>query len=179
MLLGTLGASLLGNLLTGKGLYRTGKGMYRTGKGFKKIIPFHPFTNFEILNYFDEIKGFNRAFTRNNLPKLKNGAYVINLDHSKNTATHWIVIFMKNNEVIYFDCSAVEYIPKEIKDIIGSKSIKSNIFRIQDNKSIMCGYICILFIKYMLNNKTLADFTNLFSPYDFKKNDKIIKRYFK
>ena len=34
MLLGTLGASLLGNLLTGKGLYRTGKGMYRTGKVF-------------------------------------------------------------------------------------------------------------------------------------------------
>ena len=37
MLLGTLGVSLLGNLLTGRGLYRTGKEMYRTGKGLKKI----------------------------------------------------------------------------------------------------------------------------------------------
>ena len=42
----------------------------------------------------------------------------------------------------------------------------------------MCGYFCILLIEYMLNNKTLTDFTNLFSPSDFKKNDEIIQRYF-
>ena len=42
----------------------------------------------------------------------------------------------------------------------------------------MCGYFCILFIEYMLNNKTLTGFTNLFSPWDFKKNDEIIKSYF-
>ena len=86
---------------------------------------------------------------------------------------------MKKNEVIYFDSFGVEYIPKEIMNKIGNKNIKSNIFRIQDNNSIMCGYFCILFIEYMLNNKTLTDFTNLFSPYDFKKNDELIKRYFK
>ena len=38
----------------------------------------------------------------------------------------------------------------------------------------MCGYFCILFIEYMLNNKTLNDYTYLFSLYDFKKNDEII-----
>ena len=86
---------------------------------------------------------------------------------------------MKNNEVIYFDSFSVEYIPKEIMNKIGNKNIKSNIFRIQDNSSIMCGYFCILFIEYMLNNKTLTDYTYLFSLYDFKKNDEIIKRYFK
>ena len=43
----------------------------------------------------------------------------------------------------------------------------------------MCGYFCILFIEYMLNNKTLTDFTNLFSPWDFKKNYEIIKSYFR
>ena len=86
---------------------------------------------------------------------------------------------MKNNEVIYFDSFGVEYIPKEIMNKIGNKNIKSNIFRIQDNSSIMCGYFCILFIEYMLNNKTLTDYTYLFSLYDFKKNDEIIKRYFK
>ena len=35
------------------------------------------------MNYSDGIKGFNGVFSRNNLPKLKNGGYVINLDHSK------------------------------------------------------------------------------------------------
>ena len=71
---------------------------------------------------------------------------------------------MKRDEVIYFDSFGVEYIPKEIMERIINKNIKSNIFRIQDDNSIMCGYFCILFIKYMLNNKTLTDFTNLFSP---------------
>ena len=60
-----------------------------------------------------------------------------------------------------------------------SKNIKtSRIFKIQDNNSIMCAYFCISFIEYMLDNKTLTDFTNLFSPWDFKKNDEIIKSYF-
>ena len=60
MLLGTLGASLLGNLLTGKGMYRAGQGMYRTGQGLKKksLTPFHPWINFEIMDYFKEVKGF-------------------------------------------------------------------------------------------------------------------------
>ena len=61
---------------------------------------------------------------------------------------------------------------------IKNKYIKTSIFRIQDNNSIMRGYFCILFIEYMLNNKTLTDFTNLFIPWDLKKNDEIIKKCF-
>ena len=45
---------------------------------------------------------------------------------------------------------------------LGNKSIKTSIFRIQDCNSIMFGYFCILFIEYMLKDKTLTDFTNLF-----------------
>ena len=81
--------------------------------------------------------------------------------------------------MIFVDSFGVEYIPEEIIKKIGNKNIKTNIFRIQDYDSIMCGYFCILFIEYMLNNKTLTDFTNLFSPWDFKKNGKIIGRHFK
>ena len=133
----------------------------------------------------NDVKGFNGVFPRNNLPKLKNGAYVINLDHSENIGTHRVVIFMKSNEffefpeVIYFDSFGVEYIPKEIMKRIRNKNIKVSIFGIQDNNSIMCGYFCILFIEYMLNNKTLIYFNNLFSPWDFEKTDEIIKNYFK
>ena len=179
MLLGTLGAFLL----TGRGLFRAGKGIYRAGNqglGIKKesLTPFHPLTNFEIQDYFKDEPRFNGVFSRNNLPNFKNGAHVINLDHSKNTGTHWVVIFVKSNEVIYFDSFGVEYIPKEIMEKIGNKNIKTSIFRIQDYNSIMCGYFCILFIQYMLNDKTLTNFTSLFSPWNFEKNDEIIKRYF-
>ena len=178
MLLGTLGASLLGNLLTVKGMHRNGNGIYRTGQRLNKINSISSSTSFEIMDYFKDVEGFKRVFSRNSLPKLKNGAYVINLDHSENTGTHWVVIFMKKDEVIYFDSFRIEYIPKEIMKKIGNKDIKTNIFRIQDNNSIMCGYFCILFIEYMLNNKTLTNFTNLFIPWDFKKNNEIIKNYF-
>ena len=149
----------------------------------KSLTPFHPLTNFEIIDYFKGVEGFNGVFSRNNLPKLKKGAYVINLDHSKNIGTQWVVIFVKEDELIYFDSFGVEYIPKEIMEKIehsslGNKNIKTSIFRIQDYNSIMCGYFCILFIEYMFNDKTLTDFTNLYSPWNFEKNDEIIKKYF-
>ena len=60
-----------------------------------------------------------------------------------------------------------------------NKNIIVNIFRIQAYDSIMCGYFCIGFINFMLADKKLTDYTNLFSPYDFKKNDNIILSYFK
>ena len=111
--------------------------------------------------------------------KKKKEAYVINLDEYENTGTHWIALFVKNNEAIYFDSFGIEHILNEITKCIGNKNIKSNIFRLQAYDSIMCRYYCIEFINYMLKGKTLLDDTNLFSPNDFKKNDEIIKRKFK
>ena len=78
-------------------------------------------------------------------------------------------MYVLNNDVTYFDSLGVEPIPKEIKIFIKSKSIKTNIFRIQEYGSIMCGYFCIGFIDFMLAGKTLTDFANFFSPNNFKK----------
>ena len=49
----------------------------------------------------------------------------------------------------------------------------------QANNSVMCGYVCVGFIDFILADKTLIDYTNLFSPHDFDKNDEIILSYFK
>ena len=93
---------------------------------------------------------------------------------------------VRNNDNTYFDSSGVEHIPKEIKKFINrpsssashNKNIKTNIFRIQAFYSIMRGYFYIGFINFMLAGKTLADFANLFSSNDFKRNDDIILKYF-
>ena len=85
---------------------------------------------------------------------------------------------VNNNEVTYFDSFRVKHIPKEIKEIVKNKNIKTNIFRIQANDSVMCGYICIGFIDFLFKGKTLTEYTNLFSPNNFKKNDDIILKYF-
>ena len=161
MLLGTLGASLSGNLLTsGKGIMRAGegkgKGIVRTGEGSKKklnsLLPFHPLTNIEIIEYYSNEPRFNGVYSRDNLPKItKKGAYVINLDEYENTGTHLIVLFIKTNEVIYFGSFGIGHIPKEINKFIGNKKIKANIFRIQAYDSIMCEYFCIEIINYIIN----------------------------
>ena len=76
------------------------------------------------------------------------------------------------------DSFRAERIPREIKTFVGNKNIKTNIFRILEYDSIMCGYLCIEFIDFMFARKTLTEFTNLFSPNNFKKNDDIILKCF-
>ena len=90
-----------------------------------------------------------------------------------------LLYFVKKNEIVNFDSFGVEHIPEEIKEFIGNKNIKANIFRVQANNSVMCGYFCIGFIDFILAGKTLIDYTALFSPHDFDKNDQIILSYFK
>ena len=97
MLLGTLGASLLGNLLSGRGATK-GAGTIRTGERIKKkksklLIPFHPLTNFVINEYYKNEPRFNGVYSRDNLPNnVKNGAYVINLDEHTDIGTHWVTL---------------------------------------------------------------------------------------
>ena len=122
----------------------------------------HPLTNFEIQKYYKNEPIFNGVFSRNNLPKkIKEGAYVINLDEYANVGRNWVALFCKKNEIVFFNSFGVEYIPKEIKETIiefpGNKNIKTNIFRVQEDNSI----------DFMLVGKKMTDYTNLFSPHDF------------
>ena len=138
----------------------------------------YPLTNSEIQKYYQNEPRFNGVYSRDNLSKIKDGAYVINLDEYSDIGTHWVALYAQNNDVTHFDSFGVEHIPKEIKTFVGNTNIETNIFRIQASDSIMCGYFCIGFIDFMFAGKTLTEFTNLFSPNNFKKNDDIILNYF-
>ena len=93
------------------------------------LIPPHPFTNFEFEKYYRDETRFNGAFSRNNLPKkIKDGAYVINLDEYADIGTYWIALFCEKNEIIYFDSFGVEHVPEEIKESVGNKNIIAKIF---------------------------------------------------
>ena len=88
------------------------------------MIPPHPLTNFEIQKYYKNEPKLNGVYSTDNLPdKIKDGAYVINLDEYFDIGTHWIALCLNdnnnnnnnnNNDVIYFGSFGVEYIPKEI-----------------------------------------------------------------
>ena len=131
-------------------------------------MPPHPSTNFEIQRYYKNEPRFNGVYSRDSLPdKIKDEAYVINLDEYSDIGTHWIALYALNNNVTYFDSFGVEHIPKEVKNFINKSTVITNIFRIQPYDSIMCGYFCRGFIDFMLKGKTLIDFANLFSPNNF------------
>ena len=133
-------------------------------------MPPHPLTNFEIQRCYENEPRFNGVYSRNNLPKkIKDEAYVINLDEYEDVGTHWIALFCNKSEIVYFDSFGVEHVPEEIKEFIGNKNIKANIFRVQANNSVMCGYFCIGFIDFMIAGKKLTDFMSMFSPQDFDK----------
>ena len=85
---------------------------------------------------------------------------------------------MNGNNIIYFDGFGVEHIPKEIEKSIRNKNITTNIYRIQAYDLVMCQYFCIKFFDFILKSKSLLDYTNLFSPHDYEKNEKIILKYF-
>ena len=153
MLSGTLGANGLGNLLTEKGLVRAGPGNIKREKNCKSwlwkqnrfLMPPHILTNFEIQRYYQNKPRFNGVYSRNNLTKkLKDGAYVINLDEYAGVGTHWIALFCRKSEIVYFDNFSVENVPEEIKEFIDNKNIIANIFWVQTNNLIMCGCFCII-----------------------------------
>ena len=143
-------------------------------------MPPHPLTNFETIKYYENESRFNGVYSRDNLPnKIMDGAYLINLDEHSDIGTHWIAVYVKNNDITFFDSFGIEHIPKEIKAFIKHRNIKTNIFKIQAYDSIMCGYFSIGFNDFMFKGKTPTKFTNLFSPNNFKKNDDIVLSYFK
>ena len=77
-----------------------------------------------------------------------------------------LLCFVSKKQVIFFDSFGIEHVPDEIKNFTRHKNIISNIFRVQESNSIMCGYFCVGFIHFMLVGKTLVDFTSFFFPYD-------------
>ena len=130
--------------------------------------------------YYQSEPGFNGVYSRDNLPdKIKDKAYVINLDEFSDIGTHWKALYVNTKTVTYFDSFGVEDISKEIKKFISNKNIIASISRIQAYDSVMCRYFCIGFIDFMFKGNNLIEFTNPFSPNNFKKKyDDIALNYF-
>ena len=97
----------------------------------------HPLKNFEIQKFYQNDPKFNEVYSRNSLPKIKDWAFVINLNEYKSIGTHRIDLNANDDNVTYFDSFGVEYIPKEIRKFIGNKNIKTNVYRIQTYDSVM------------------------------------------
>ena len=139
-------------------------------------MPPHPLTNFEIQKYYQNEPNFNDVYSRNNLPKIKDRAYKINLDEFESIGTYWITLYVNGNIVIYLIAFGVNIFQNKLKSL-WEKNIIAKMYRIQVYDSIMCGYFCIEFIDFMLKGKTSLHYANLFYPNKYEKNDIIILHY--
>ena len=115
-------------------------------------MPPHPLNNFETQKYYQNESRFNDVYCRDNLTKIKDGAYATNLDEYSDIGTNWVALCVNNNDVTYFDSFGVEHIPKEIKTFINRSlsivlrpplRVTTNIFRIQAHDSMMCGFFVL------------------------------------
>ena len=75
--------------------------------------------------YFQNASRFNGVYSRDNLPKIKDGAYGINLDEYSDIETHWISWYVLNNSVTNFDSFRAKHVTKEIKAFTRNKNIKT------------------------------------------------------
>ena len=127
----------------------------------------HSLTNFEAQKYYQNEPSLKCVYSKNNLPKINDEAYVINLDKCKLIGTHWIPLYVNcgngrgSYDTTYFDSIGAEHIPKETKKFIGNKNIKINIYSRKAYNLKLCGY------------KSLFDYTNLYSSNEYE----IISKY--
>ena len=84
-------------------------------------MPPHPLINLERQKYYQIESKFNGVYSRNNLPKIKNWAYIIILDEYKSIGYNWIPLYVNDNNVIYFHRFGTEHILEEIKKFMGTE----------------------------------------------------------
>ena len=89
-------------------------------------MPPHPLKNLEIQKYYQKEPNFNGVYSRNNLCKIKDGAYIINLEEQKSIGVHWIALYVTAENVTCFDSFRVEHIPKANRKFIRDKNIITN-----------------------------------------------------
>ena len=74
-------------------------------------MPPHRLTNFDIQKYYEHEPRFNGVYSRDNLPyRIKDVVYIANLDEYSDIGTHWIALYVNNNDVTYLDSLGVERI---------------------------------------------------------------------
>ena len=114
----------------------------------------YPLSNIFINNLLKNEKSYLNAFSKNEIPLIKNNkSLIFNLQNSDKKGSHWCSFAKKNNNIFIFDSFGVGYIPKNIYNIYKDFDIITNIYRIQHINSNLCGLFCILFCLYKVNSK--------------------------
>ena len=135
----------------------------------------YPLSNLFINNLLKDNKFFKRCFSKDRIILLDNSKSLIyNTNNSDKRSGHWCSITRRDNTIYVLDSFGIGEIPLEIYRIYKNFKIITNIYQIQNIKSILCGLYSILFILYDVKNKNdFINFFTLFNKSNFLKNELI------
>ena len=138
---------------------------------FKKIN--YPLSNIFINNLLKDEESYLDTFSKDEIPLIENNkSLIFNLQNSNEKGSHWIALSRKDNNIFIFDSFGIGHIPKNIYEIYKKLNIITNMYRIQDINSNLCGLFCVLFCLYNFNSKNrFIEFLNLFNVNDYIKNE--------
>ena len=133
----------------------------------------YPLSNIFINNFLKNEESYLNTFSKDEIPLIENNkSLIFNLQNSNQLGSHRIALSRKNNNIYIFDSFGIGYIPKNIYKIYKKFNIITNIYRIQDINSNLCGLFSILFCLYKVNNKNkFIEFLNMFNVNDYIKNE--------
>ena len=132
----------------------------------------YPLSNIFINNSLKDYKNFIGCFSKDQTPLIENNKSIItNLQNSYEPGSHWITLKRFNNTIFVFDSFGIGYLPKDIFKVYKSFKMITDIYRIQDILSNLCGMFCVLFILYDIKSKNdFINFLLLFNSNGFSKN---------
>ena len=175
-LLPMLASTIIPSLISGKGVSKN--------RNFFKVKSKYPSLfegkNYSLSNIFiDDIlknfKNFEGVNSKDQIPLIENNkSLIFNLQNSDKAGSHWVALSRKNDDIFVFDSFGIGDIPNKLYKIYKNYNIITNLYRIQDMKSNLCGMFCVLFCLYKIDSKNkFISFLNLFNSNNFLKNELI------
>ena len=134
----------------------------------------YPLSNIFINDLLKNLKNFEGCYSNDQIHLIENKkSLIFNLQNSDQSVSHWLSLSRKNDVIFIFDSFGVGHIPNNLYKIYKNYNIITNIYRIQDINSNLCGMFCILFCLYKVDSKKFISFLNLFNSNNFLKNELI------
>ena len=128
-----------------------------------------------INNLLKNFRNFEGCYSKYQIPLIENNkSLIFNLQNSDQKGSHWVALSRKNNDILVFDSFGIGDITNKLYKIYENYNIITNIYRIQDINSKLCGMFCVLFCLYKVDSKNkFISFLNLFNSNNFLKNELI------
>ena len=135
----------------------------------------YPLSNIFINSLLKDEKYFSGVYSKDQIPLIKNNkSLVFNLQNSDQKGSHWVSLARKNDDIFIFDSFDIGDFPNNLYKIYENYNIITNIYRIQDINSNLCGLFSVLFCLYKVDSKNkFISFLNLFNSNNFLKNELI------